>query len=107
MEATEAESLRKAIAKYTGRMPVSTDVPYLTRRLATLKESHKEGESTRFEYAEPTGMVSVSMALSAKDAARRVAKKDGIGLSELVRRALREYMVKHDHDKEAKSLGAE
>lgn len=101
----DVRTLRKSIAKITGRMPVSTDRTYLERRLADLQKVVEAGGNARVEYAEPTGVISVSMPLSIKKATIAIAKRDGVGVSELVRRALAAYARENGYDREAEAFG--
>lgn len=96
--------LRAHIAKLTGRLPVSRNASYLTRKLDELREQKKNGETVKRHHAEPSVVMSISMPHPAKEAVARIADKERIGVSDLVRRALGEWAESHGYDAEVEHL---
>lgn len=94
--------LRAAIRKFTGRAPVSSDPEYLEQRLSDLRARQRDGAAAE---TEAWVVLSVSMHVAGKGAVTRIAGSEGIGVSELVRRALAEYAANHGHSAEAEHFG--
>lgn len=102
------KELRAAIRKITGRAPVSHDVDYLEKRLGDLRRRDRDGRDAADRYMDSTTVLSISMHGAAKDATTRIAGGETLGVSELVRRALKEYAEKHGYASEVQHFaGAE
>jgi HEPN domain-containing protein len=87
----EIAELKVAIAKITGREPVSRDLRYLRDRIKDLKEMKREGAPVAAELPRGQVVMSISMHGEAKDAAVALAQAQKLGFSALVRAALAEY----------------
>lgn len=99
--------MRSEIRSITGRLPISRDPEFLASRLADLKKRERDSASAVEKYAEPWSNMSISMHVSARDATRRIAGGESVGVSELVRRAMREYAIKHGYAAEVSHFGEE
>lgn len=97
------DEMRKAISALTGRPCVSKDSRHLRRRLADLQKMNAAGKTAQ----DATTVVSVSMHGKAKAAASRIAGKEGIGVSELFRRALSEWAAANGYRGEASNFEVE
>lgn len=93
MPSKEVKRLQKEIETYTGRAVVSENVVYLTRKLAEFKAAG----AAKARHAEPTVVVSISMPIPARDVLVALADERRMGVSELVRVALGEYLKQHGH----------
>lgn len=98
----EVIELRAAIREHTGRAPQSKDPEFLKQRLADLRAA-RDASST----VDKSVVVPVSMHGRARDAAKRIADREGGGLSALVRRALAEFADRHGYKAEASAFDTE
>ena len=89
--------LRAAISKLTGRLPISTDVDYLAKRLEDLKVAKQNGENVKKAYVEPHVNFAVSVTPDQNAAVSVMASTMKVGRSKLVRLALAEFAKKHGH----------
>jgi hypothetical protein len=101
-ETNALATLRKQIAKLTGRLPrEGASVEYLERRLADLRKQQANGEEVKRHHSEPTVVTTVSMPAPAKDALVRMADAKQMTVSELARTAIGEWAERHGHKVEA------
>lgn len=96
----ELAKLRTEISKLSGRLPVSENVEYLTRKLSELRQKKADGEEVKRHHAEPSTVLSVSMPVPARAATIRMADKLKGGTSALVRLALGEWAERNGHKNE-------
>lgn len=102
----EIHALREEIAKISTIRPTSTDLAYLTRRLADLKRQKSKPKRRRAPTSdEPNVVTSVSMPRAAQAATLRIADGEKLGRSDLIRRALAEYAAKHGYKAEIVHFG--
>lgn len=97
------EQMRAAITALTGRPCISKNPQHLRKRLADLVQLQKAGAHA----ADTTTVMSVSMHGKAKAAARRMAENMPGGVSELVRKSLREWALNNGHKAEASNFEVE
>lgn len=95
--------LQVAIARVTGRNPVSGDLEYLRRRLADLSRRISAGEDVH-RVSDMAVVTSVSMSPEARAAVGRIMERKQCGMSELVRRALAEWAARNSFRDEAKLI---
>jgi hypothetical protein len=91
------DEMRAAITALTGRTCLSKDSAHLKRRLKELQTIQAAGKNA----ADATVVVSISMHGRAKTSVARIAQKEGIGVSELIRRALGEWSERNGYKTEA------
>lgn len=100
--------LKAAISKLTGRVPASNDPRYLVDRLRDLRERKESGENLKHKTSgDPPSIFSVSMPTSARSALDAIVKKEKVGISEIVRRALSYWGNSHGYRDEASVIGGD
>lgn len=94
------DEMRTAIAALTGRPCVSKNATHLRKRLDDLRSNQAAAKKAQGT----TTVVSISMHGRAKAAAVRIAHGEGIGVSELVRKALADYAQRNGHKGEVSNF---
>ena len=82
-----AKQMQAEIAKLTQRACVSTDVAYLTQRLAALRRRAAKGERMPNEHRDPSAVVSVSLTRRRRDLLAKACAAKGTTASAIARDA--------------------
>src|ERR1051325_4571895 len=101
----EVADLKKAIAKLTGRQPVSSDPKYLRQRLSDLQAKIEAGEDLKHRNV-GSFVTSISLPAAGHKALERILEREKIGASELARRALAFWASENGYAAEAAAMGA-